>query len=520
MNYKFKPSHIVPAYLFIVAVLYGGSKPPASTNTPPDSISGDSTNDVAIIAGDLTNSVPDDASSPTNQPPPVLMARRLPSVALAKDGPRLVLSAPPQQTEPSFLCSPSPSTFTSLTAWNKRGAYCDWLHITFPDGFAFPSGTNLLTGVTLMAYGEVVGRGLRSAPETESTNSIPAARGLAALPMRVSLEPDASSFSYGLTASNSFLFAWQNVCVNRSPTNRVDASIELFQSGDIQIITTPLSSPSPSTFAYQPAIPPAGFVGQGQDTAWLAANFSPTDYAAITNKGYARWLDEDYVGYNEENGHCRGTVTVPAMPPNGQPCYLVCGPYKIVVTEPGDYDFPVEVLTDIHIRTYPTSVPVSFSYDEGYYPDEDDYGPLNQSNNPNNLNNPNNPLLLGSPQPPTEIFACIIPSLHLTPSYISFSEMVNRHVRIWCNMTQAAWEYVTLGAEEATVRFHNRHDAEVLDWMSTRLARILIYNRNHPEVYGYLHIIPPYIPENNPDPTNDCDNGNSPTNPPPSGTTP
>ena len=96
MNYKFKPRHIVPAYLFIVAVLYGGSKPPASTNTPPDSISGDSTNDVVIIESDSTNSVPDDASSPTNQPPPVMMASR----------PRLVLSAPPQtqtENEPSAI---------------------------------------------------------------------------------------------------------------------------------------------------------------------------------------------------------------------------------------------------------------------------------------------------------------------------------------------------------------------------------------------------------------------------------
>ena len=40
MNYKFKPSHIVPAYLFIVAVLYGGTKPPSSTNEPPSGIEG------------------------------------------------------------------------------------------------------------------------------------------------------------------------------------------------------------------------------------------------------------------------------------------------------------------------------------------------------------------------------------------------------------------------------------------------------------------------------------------------
>ena len=91
-------------------------------------IEGDSTNDVSFIEGDPTNSVPDDASSPTNQPPPVLMASR----------PRLVLSAPP----PSYSSQPS-YTSQLVTNWTARGAYCDWLHITFPDGFAFPSGTNL-----------------------------------------------------------------------------------------------------------------------------------------------------------------------------------------------------------------------------------------------------------------------------------------------------------------------------------------------------------------------------------------
>ena len=470
MNYKFKPSHIVPAYLFIVAVLYGGSKPPSSTNEPPD-----------------------DISSPTNAPTMLGLGLR----------PRSTMECS------NLHCTTTTSDYTSISNWTARGAYCDWLRVDFPPSFAFPSGTNLLTGVTLMAYGRLV---LGSSPSrTKECSNLLCTTTTSdydySLPTRVSLEPDASSLSYGLTASNSFLFSWSNVCVNRDATNRVDASIELFRNGACSVRFDTVET-------FYPALPPPGFVGQGQDAAWLAANFSPTDYAAITNKGYARWLDEDYVGYNEENGHCRGTVTVYAMPPNGQPCYLVCGPHKVIVTEPGNYDFPVEVLTDIHIQTYPTSVPVSFSYDEGYYPDEDDYDALLMSP----PNQSNNPPLLGSPQPPTEIFACIIPSLHLTPSYISFSEMVNRHVRIWCNMTQAAWEYVTLGAEEATVRFHNRHDAEVLDYRSTQLAQILIYNRTHPEVYGYLHIIPPYIPENNQNPTNDCDNGSSPTNAPPSGT--
>ena len=193
-------------------------------------IEGDSTNDVAIIEGDSTNSVPDDASSPTNQPPPVLMASR----------PRLTMSAPP----PSYA---SQSSYTSqlVTNWTTRGAFCDWTRVDFPDGFAFPHGTNLVTSVTLMAYGEIR-ENLRRSPSDFALS----------LPLPVSLEPGVSTCAYGLTASNSFVFAWQNVCVNRDPTNRVDASIELFDSGACSVrfdtvetfypAPSPLSTPFPA----------------------------------------------------------------------------------------------------------------------------------------------------------------------------------------------------------------------------------------------------------------------------------
>ena len=491
MNYKFKPSHIVPAYLFVVAVLYGGSKPPATTNEAPSDISCDlPTNDV-----DAASSPRQEDDIPTNPPPMMCMS------------PRPMMSPPPEQTEPDILCSPSPSTFTSITAWSTRGAYCDWVHVTFPDGFAFPAGTNLLTGITVMAYGELR-ENLHSSP-SPSTFTLN-------LPQPVSIEPDNSSVSYGLTASNSMLFIWQNVCVNRSPTNRVNAAIELFRNGDLAITTTPLSTTTPPTYTYLPAVPPEGFVGQGQDDAWLAATFPPTDYAAITNKGYARWLDEDYVGYNEENGHCRGTVTVHAMPPNGQPCYLVCGPHKMVVTEPGDYDFPVEVLTDIHIRTYPTSVPVSFSYDEGYYPDDDDYGPLNQSNNPNNL------LLLGAP-PPTSLTAFITPAPHLLPSIIPLEQALNTSIHIWCNMRHAAWRFASWVSIGFMVTFDSRNIARITDATTTYGAEGIIYDDGHPEVCASISLIPssyPWTWPRDPDPSNGCHTGGSDTNSTSNGQTP
>ena len=62
MNYHFKPSHIVPAFLFVIAVLYGGSKP-SVTNAPPDDVSSPTNQPAAT-------------DQPTNAVPPVLMASR------------------------------------------------------------------------------------------------------------------------------------------------------------------------------------------------------------------------------------------------------------------------------------------------------------------------------------------------------------------------------------------------------------------------------------------------------------
>ena len=44
---------------------------------------------------------------------------------------------------------------TTLPAWHRRGAYSDWQRIDFPSSFSFPYGTNLLTSITLFAYGEI-----------------------------------------------------------------------------------------------------------------------------------------------------------------------------------------------------------------------------------------------------------------------------------------------------------------------------------------------------------------------------
>ena len=478
MNYKFKPSHIVPAYLFVVAVLYGGSKPPSSTNEPPSDISSP-TNTVG--RGVL------DAPQPTTNENAFVCGCGVPG------GHALPLRtvATPQQTEPSILCSrrPSaislhsiaPSTYTSITAWNKRGAFCDWLRVDFPSSFAFPSGTNLLTGVTVMAYGE-----LRESLHQLTTNN----QQLITLPMAVSIEPDVSSVSYGLTPSNSYLFTWQNACVNRSPTNRVDASIELFDSGAIATTVTSLSTPTPPTYTYQPAVPPAGFVGEGQNEDWATNTFAFAA-AEIATNGYSAWLS-DYIGHNEPNGRYKVDVTVAALPDHG-PCYLVVGPYKMVVTVPGTYSFPLEVFNEYRAYTCPTRVPLSFSYDDGYdYGEVLDSSPLMMSAPP----------LMSPPPTPDYYIVCMVPNVYIVPSHVPLSQAVGTHLGIYCNYPSGSWDYFSFSSS-FRMAFSSRSDAEIEAAEMVDRVVVMMSVAGH-ECSGVFYIDPP--PNDDDPPHHECCN--------------
>ena len=203
-----------------VCVIYGSTKAP--TNSPPNGIGGGAPQMNAPLAG-------------LHLPLPALMS-------------------PP----------PLSAALSTNEQWLARGAWNDWKRIDFPDGFAFPLGTNLLYSVTLMSQGS-----LRDALANPSP--------FAALPAALSLEPEASTVAYGPTPSNSFVFAWSNACIDREPTNRVDASIELFASGDMAIRFG-------DTCSFVPAQPPEGFVGIGQDAAWTTNAF-PEYTAAIAANG-------------------------------------------------------------------------------------------------------------------------------------------------------------------------------------------------------------------------------------------
>ena len=410
MKYQFKPSHVIPAFLFVVAVLYGGSKPPA-TNRP------------TTLCG-------------TGVSPVRNLEEQIPLFA-----------------------------FTSVTNWIARGAYCDWQRIDFPEAFRFPVGTNLVDAVTLFAWGEVrvksksrgaierseIAEGLReewnlltdSADQPERAR-FPFHEGAIALPARVSIEPNASSVTHGLTPSNSYRFAWHNCCANRSATNRVDASIELFRSGACTVRFGNIET-------FYPAPVPPEYPGIGQDEDWIRATF-PDEADTILAQGYDNWLLNTWTGINVENGHCLVRVTIDPsafnqspIPTSQAPIYLSCGSYRVNVTQPGTYGFPTEVLTAYDVRTYPTPVPLTFEYDDGYRGEGGPSFEVVDRNHPA----PTPRLMMAAPalnQPLTtnnQLLDCIYrlfvtPNIVVTPYSIALETAVNEELRFWCNVAHRA----------------------------------------------------------------------------------
>ena len=397
----------------VKAILYGGSKPPTNDLTGAMGVSPVAGSAVTTDAGAMGVS-PVAEGEPDGQD-----ARR------------------PSAFRPMMAMSHQPTNqfANQLTNWTARGAWNDWRRIDFPDGFAFPYGTNLLTGVTLLSNGEIR-ENLHCSPSTFTLS----------LPLPVSLEPDVSACAYGMTASNSFVFAWIDACVEREATNRVVAAIELFASGDVQVRFG-------NSVTNIPAVRPEGFVGIGQDTNWVAAAFAD-DIAAISNKGYEAWLMEDCVGINEQNGMYKVSITVSQLPDFG-PCYLVCGPYKVVVTEPGTYSFPLEVFEHYTARTYPVAVPLSINYDDGYRSDDPDQGMLCMSP-PRQL--------LGVPL----IFPPIYdiwqePRLVISPDEIPLDQAEGTRVSLWCNVSGAVQRYCRSIWRTTKVIFRGSREAEVVE---------------------------------------------------------
>ena len=416
--------------LATVFVVYGSTKSP--TNDPPDTVGGDTTN-----------------------PPPMMCS-----------SPRPRLSAPPEQP------TTDNQQRTTLTAWHKRGAFSDWQRIDFPDGFAFPHGTNLLASITLFAWGEI-----RESLHQLTTNN----QQLTTLPTAVSLEPNVSTVTYGLTASNSFLIAWENACVDRDATNRIDASIELFRNGDICVITQPLATNNhqPPTTNYYPAPLPEGFVGEGQDDAWVLAAF-PDAYESITNLGYDVWLN-DYVGYNEPNGRYKLSVTIDQQPTtnNQQPIYLVCGPYKMVVTHAGTYSFPLMDFAEYEVCTYPTPLPLSFEYDDGWDSPPSD-ATLLMAGTPRRQ-------LASSNEPAYPYRVERFPEVYVHPNYVTREQALQELIHIRCNAAGIAARDYTSASGRAHLIFID-HSTARIEEAELQDTIYFSYECNGKSVEGSLNI--------------------------------
>ena len=422
----------------VKAVLYGGSKP-SVTNAPPDDVSSP------------TNGVSQNANPRESGESPRMMLRRFASIRpIGED-----------------------SRSSTLTNWTARGAFCDWTRVEFPEGWRFPSGTGFVDAVTLFAWGSIR-ESLRCTTTTSDYD-------LVSLPAPLSVEPGVSSVSHGLTPSNSYLFAWTDCCAERDATNRIDASIELFRSGEMAV--TVRSSNALPTTIYQLPTPPRGFFGRGQDAEWASTNF-PDAAGAIAAKGYDAWLLEDCVGINEQNGLYRALVTVTEMPPDGEPCYLECGPYKVVVTHPGTYGFPLEVFETYRVRTYPTAVPLEIETDDGYrgVPDGpgSDWPP---------------PLMLGAPPAPSpnEYTVREEPRLVISPRIVPLNTAVGTHVSIWCNLTNATRRFVASVSREFYLVFGFPTDAEIVEALIEDAVEIIVESRKG-SCSGWLEIRNPPPP--------------------------
>ena len=138
--------------------------------------------------------------------------------------------------------------------WNIRGAWKDSLWLDFEDGWVFPWGTNHLSGVEVVSFGQVW-----AAPF--DTNAIASA----GAPFEI--VPGLTTFTYEFTPSNSYCFVWTDAAINRDTNNLVSAALELFRNGDVSVTTNGIATLLPRTLPF----PHRGF---GQDDEWVEANFT------------------------------------------------------------------------------------------------------------------------------------------------------------------------------------------------------------------------------------------------------
>jgi len=216
----------------------------------------------------------------------------------------------------------------AVRSWNICGAWDDSFWNDFGDGFVFPDGTNHLSGVEVLASGEV----WRTPFDDDA---------VATLGVPVSIVPGTTAFSCGMTTNGSCRFDWTDAAVGRDPDSLMTASIELFRNGDVAVTTNGATAYTPRTLPF----PHSGF---GQDAEWVEANF--TNAAEILSAGYPQWVDAQ-VGVGLTNGLYKLTVSLSDDPP--ETTFLSVGGLSVAVTNSGDYVFLLEKGIEYPLSVFP-----------------------------------------------------------------------------------------------------------------------------------------------------------------------
>ena len=149
--------------------------------------------------------------------------------------------------------------------WNVCGAWKDSFWLPFEDGWVFPHGTNHLSGVEVVSYGEVW--------------ATPFGDAVASLGVPVEIGPGLSAFGYEHTPSNSYRFVWTDAAINRDTNNLLTASIELFRDGGVSVTTNGVA-------AYLPRELPFEHHGYGRRTSPTQRRYFPS---AIRSGSTRRW---------------------------------------------------------------------------------------------------------------------------------------------------------------------------------------------------------------------------------------
>ena len=225
----------------------------------------------------------------------------------------------PSSTNLVNLVNPVQNRFAQRKAenWNARGAWQDSFWLPFAEGWVFPHGSNHLSGVEVVSFGQ-----LWTVPFGASA--------VASIGEPVSIVPGLSSFAYELTPSNSYRFVWNDAAINRDTNNLVSAELEFFRNGDVSVTTNGVAALLPRELPF----PHDGF---GQADEWVTANF--TNATEILAVGYPQWVDAQ-VGEGLTNGLYKFTATIHDDPP--ETVQLVVGDLSVAVTNAGEYVFILE----------------------------------------------------------------------------------------------------------------------------------------------------------------------------------